>query len=69
MLKLELELRSQYFFISYLASIRSSIYPRLDGDLSEVPSIFGIQTQKEEGRGRGEDKRRGQMRGKEKYVD
>jgi hypothetical protein len=44
LLKIELDLRSQqYFFLSYLACIRSSVYPQFDGELSKVPSIRGIQ--------------------------
>eukprot|EP00026_Physarum_polycephalum_P005227 Phypoly_transcript_05258.p1 GENE.Phypoly_transcript_05258~~Phypoly_transcript_05258.p1 ORF type:complete len:537 (+),score=68.32 Phypoly_transcript_05258:190-1800(+) len=43
MLKIELDLRSQqYFFMSYLACIRSSIYPRFGGELSRMPSIRDI---------------------------
>ena len=63
MLKLELDLRSQFFFISYLACVRSSIYPRLGGDLTEIPSVRGIQKTREGGNKK-ERKMREKKRGK-----
>jgi hypothetical protein len=42
LLKIELDLRSQFFFIAYLQCIRSSINPRHGGELAKIPSIIGI---------------------------
>eukprot|EP00026_Physarum_polycephalum_P005687 Phypoly_transcript_05722.p1 GENE.Phypoly_transcript_05722~~Phypoly_transcript_05722.p1 ORF type:complete len:570 (+),score=36.16 Phypoly_transcript_05722:85-1794(+) len=42
LLQLELDLRSQFFFIAYLQSVRSSICPRLGGELAKIPTIIDI---------------------------
>ena len=60
MLKLELDLRSQFSFISYLACVRSCIYPRLGGELAEVPTIGGIQKTRGEGTKREGDEGEGE---------